>query len=118
MALDLPNLELIIKLLKMTTSQTDTEALVALRKANEQLAKSGADWESLLRGKVTIVEDPFKSFTIPSGYAKPTAPQPRTPPPAYDPPPSPWRPQYTAPSPKPRSSPRRPRGRVPLDSLA
>jgi hypothetical protein len=117
MALDLPNLELIIKLLKMTTSQTDAEALVALRKANAQLAKSGADWETLLRGKVTIVEDPFKNFTVPSGYAKPTVPQPRTPPPTYNPPPT-MRPQYTPPPPKPRPAPRRPRGSVPLDSLA
>jgi hypothetical protein len=48
MSEELPNLTLLIKLLKMTTSSHDAEALLAIRKANEQLAKFGGDWERLL----------------------------------------------------------------------
>lgn len=120
MSLDLPNLELIIKLLKMTTAG-DAEALVAIRKANEQLRKSGVDWETLLRGKVTIVEDPFKSFTVPE--------QPRrAPPPAWEaprayaasPPPRPKpQPQTNLWQTKPKARPRsRPRTRVAVEDLA
>lgn len=63
---DLPNLGLLIKLLKMTTSANDAEALMAMRKANEQLAKFGGDWESLLRGKVTIIAEPFAEVPLPA----------------------------------------------------
>lgn len=52
-------LDLLIKLLKMTASSNDGEAVVAVRKANECLKRMSTDWESLLRGKVTIIEDPF-----------------------------------------------------------
>lgn len=62
---DPPNLGLLIKLLKMTTSTSDAEALSAMRKANEQLAKFGGDWERLLLGKVKIIADPFSSIQAP-----------------------------------------------------
>jgi len=64
-ATDLPNLPMLIKLLKMTTSSNDAEALLAIRKANEQLKKFGGDWETLLRGKVTIIGDPFEGVKAP-----------------------------------------------------
>jgi hypothetical protein len=112
---DLPNLELLIKLLKMTTSSNDGEVVVAARKANEQLAKFGSDWESLLRGKVTIIEDPFKSVDIPTkAQPRPAPPMAQRPPP---PPPSPTptyqprgRPRPINPSPPPFSPPKPPPG--------
>lgn len=83
---DLPNLPLLIKLLKLTTSSNDQEALMAVRKANEQLAKFGGDWEKLLRGKVTVISDPFVNVAPPSaheinrGGREPNIPQPPRPP--------------------------------------
>jgi len=82
MAEDLPNLSKLIKLLKMTTSSNDAEALAFLRKANAELVKFGGDWESLLRGKVTVIGDPFDGC-----FAAPVPPPPTsnyryTPPPA------------------------------------
>lgn len=58
-------LTLLCKLLKMTTSNNDGEALVAIRKANEQLAKVGGDWEKLFFGKVTVIADPFENLRKP-----------------------------------------------------
>lgn len=54
-------LSILIKLLKMTTSTHDQEALSAMRLANMQLLKLGTDWEDLLNGKVTLIADPFTS---------------------------------------------------------
>lgn len=59
------NLELLIKLLKLTTSSNDGESLSAMRKANQQIEKVGGDWETLLRGKVTIIADPFAGSGAP-----------------------------------------------------
>lgn len=74
-----PSLTLLIKLLKMTTSSSDAEALVAARKANAELKKFGGDWESLLRGKVTVIGDPFADLAKPDvGTVRP--PRPSTPP--------------------------------------
>ena len=70
-----PSLTLLIKLLKMTTSSSDGEALVAARKANAELAKFGGDWETLLRGKVTVIGDPFVRKPDPDVTPSPT-PQP------------------------------------------
>ena len=62
---DLPKHELLLKLLKMTTSSNDAEALVALRKANQLLASAGWDWDRLLAGKITVVGDPFGNLQRP-----------------------------------------------------
>src|SRR5882672_5939435 len=88
---DLPRQELLIKLLRMTTSDNDGEALTALRKANAFLASAGWDWERLIHGKIRIIEDPFKNLgTPPSGRttngagntpARPAAPAAPQPPP-------------------------------------
>lgn len=114
---DLPNLSLLIKLLKLTTSANDAEALMAIRKANEQLRKFGGDWESLLRSHVTIIgADPFENIPAPPPSmraapraspspqytprpTRPAAPRASAPPqqPASPPPPPPW----TTPSPRP-----------------
>lgn len=115
---DLPNLSLLIKCLKMTSSTNDAEALLAVRKANEQLKKFGGDWESLLRSHVTIIgADPFANIAPPpvSDYARPTSraaarpfrtqrPTPAAqpaPPPRPAPSPPPPSPPWTTPSPRP-----------------
>lgn len=86
-----PSLDRLIKLLKMTTATVDGESLAAIRMANRELAKLGGDWEALLRGKVTIMQDPFQSI--------PSAPPPRDTP-RRAPPPAPPRPNMAS-SPRP-----------------
>lgn len=79
MSEELPNLSLLIKLLKMTTSSNDAEALLAVRKANEQLQKFGGDWERLLRSRVTIIgADPFSAIPEPPKPAPFRRPEPTT----------------------------------------
>ena len=73
-----PSLTLLIKLLKMTTSSHDAEALVACRKANAELQKFGGDWDTLLRGKVTVIGDPFANLHKPDvGHTRPHRRAPR-----------------------------------------
>ena len=55
----LPKQELLIKLLRMTTSDNDGEALTALRKANALLRSAGWDWEKLINAKIRVVANPF-----------------------------------------------------------
>lgn len=107
------NFELVIKLLKMTTSSNDAEALVAVRKANDAVKRAGWDWERLLRGKVTVIADPFSGPTAaaPSDiYSRGNRPPPPTPPrrPAPTPPPRPQappQPRYSPPPPPPKPTP-------------
>ncbi len=42
------------KLMMLTTSTNDHEALSALRKANEMLSQSGNNWEEFIEGKVDV----------------------------------------------------------------
>lgn len=95
---DLPNLGILIKLMKMTTSTHDGEALNALRMANKALSKFGGDWETLLRGKVTVItSDPFSSIPeTPAAKAPPPKPPP---PPVYTPPTRPYNPRPASPPP-------------------
>lgn len=65
-------LSILIKLLKMTTSTHDHEAISAMRLANAQLLKLNTDWDDLLNGKVTLVADPFTA--IPDVQAATTNP--------------------------------------------
>lgn len=67
---ELPKQELLIKLLRMTTSDNDPEALAALRKANALLVSAGWDWERLIHSKIRIIEDPFKNLGTPSAPAR------------------------------------------------
>lgn len=91
------NLALLIKLLRMTTSTNDAEALLFMRKANTQLAAAGWDWEKLLLGKVKIVADPFSTLTRPAAANVDLTPRPPTPPPTPRTPP-PWsKPIFSAP---------------------
>jgi len=58
--------QLLVKLLKMTTSAVDAEALVAMRKANALLTEAGWDWDRLMAGKITVVGDPFAGLGDPT----------------------------------------------------
>ena len=55
-----------MKLLKMTTSSNDGEALTAIRMANDLLGAVGWDWDKLIEGKIRVIEDPFKNLGTPS----------------------------------------------------
>lgn len=91
---ELPKQELLIKLLGMTQSDHDGEAVAAIRKANSLLAAAGWTWEQLIRGKITVVEDPFNNLTSNpwEEIAKKTyAAAPTAPPRAPTPPPQPRR---------------------------
>lgn len=57
----LPKEQLLRKLLKMTTSENDGEALTAMRKANELMASAKWTWDMLLDQKIKIIESPFAS---------------------------------------------------------
>lgn len=86
---DEPHLPRLIKLMKMTTSSNDGEALTAVRLANALLTKINADWEKLLLGKVQVVEDPFSRIATPDSSPRsrgtPTAPNRPEPATAADP---------------------------------
>jgi len=93
---DIPKLDLLIKLMGLTGSVHDGEALSALRKANATLAAIGKTWEDLLRARITIVADPFTS--IPQATSSrftestPTTSTSRAyAPPKPPPPPPPWK---------------------------
>lgn len=77
MADELPREELLRKMLNMTTSDNDGQALVAIRKANKLLSDAGWSWDKLLAGKIKIVESPFKNMpnpTKPQNFAQAVAP--------------------------------------------
>ena len=63
----LPREALLLKCLKMTTSDNDNQALVAIRKANDILASAGWDWDKLIEGKIKVVENPFSKISDPFG---------------------------------------------------
>lgn len=72
---ELPKHELLLKLLKMTASSNDAEALVAMRKANQLLATAGWDWDRLLAGKITVVGDPFGNLHRPQAQQSTVMPR-------------------------------------------
>jgi hypothetical protein len=88
-----PKQDLLLKMLRMTESDNDGQALVAIRKANKLLQDNGWSWEKLIHAKITVVEDPFgKQSHDPFANAY-KAPMPNAPPPP--------RPQRTPPRPQP-----------------
>jgi hypothetical protein len=102
MSEDLPKLDLLIKIMRMTESESEGVTLVAISKANAMLKAEGWDWERLLRGKVRIIADPFAGGTNKVQPAPaPSFVQPRSaaPQPAVNP----W-PGGQAPKPKTRRS--------------
>src|SRR5262245_16328505 len=52
------NVEKFIKLMMMTTSPHDGEALTAIRKVNAELAALNCNWEELLHGKLVSQQPP------------------------------------------------------------
>jgi len=80
-------LDTLIKVLLMTTSDNTSEALAAIRRANVLLRNASTDWDKLLRGKVTVVADPFTNICAPDTKSEfksapivPDKPQVHTPP--------------------------------------
>lgn len=55
--MDLKTYERFKKFMRMTTSDTDAEVLMAIRKANELLAKYGHDWDKIFAAKVKVVQE-------------------------------------------------------------
>jgi|SRR6516162_622928 hypothetical protein len=105
-----PKQDLLTKLLKMTSSSNDGEALTAIRKANDLLKSAGWDWDKLMAGKIKVAADPFANLQQPHnpgmGAPRPTPPTPPRPQPAPRPQPKPQpapppRPQPPPPPPKP-----------------
>lgn len=70
------DLDMLIKLLGMTSVDNDNQSLLATRKANQLVREAFGDWESLLRGKITIIADPF---TVPPPAKTPDRPKPPPP---------------------------------------
>jgi hypothetical protein len=103
----LPKQELLIKILKMTTSDNDATALVAIRRANEFLDRNHWDWEKLINGKIKIAADPFANLQTPQakaefGSASRPPPPPRPAAPPFNP--RPYNPQR-AQAPRPAQAP-------------
>jgi hypothetical protein len=63
--LEIPRQALLIKLLGLTGSSSDHEALSAIRKANELLKSSGWTWEDLILSRIKIIADPFSNLRNP-----------------------------------------------------
>ncbi len=91
---DPPNLDKIIKLMGMTGSDHDAEAISALRMATRIMKEWGWTWDAVLHGKVKIMPNPFANIPSPfsgqssqsSGgatYMRPT-PTPPAPPKQFD----------------------------------
>jgi len=97
---EIPKQELLIKLLKMSTSPQDGEALTAIRKANDLLRSAGWDWEKPVQGKIKVIGDPFKNIQEP---VKPANAPP--PPMAYPKPPPPPQGRPVHPQPRPAAPP-------------
>lgn len=83
------NIEKLIKMLNMTTSSMDQEALTAMRMVNQHLKDNKWTWDEILRGKITVAADPFMTAPIPAARFTPSA----SPQQAY-------RPQQPAPQPQ------------------
>lgn len=84
------DLDMLIKLMGMTTSSSDNEALNALRLANKWLSNKGHNWHDLLQDKVKLEADPFTlaAQVRPKQHTQPP-PQYRAPKPPPPPPPPP-----------------------------
>lgn len=99
---ELPKQELLAKLLMMTTSSADNEALAAIRKANNLLSAAGWTWEMLIAAKIKVVENPFAGLGDPragKSNVRQEVNQPSPPPPPPRPKPQPqaytWTPAQT-----------------------
>lgn len=76
------SIDRLIKMMGMTTSDNDGQALVALRAANALLKKLNTDWDAVLRGKISIIADPFGDIPVVQQAPKPPPPKAADPAPA------------------------------------
>lgn len=95
-------LDKLIKMMRLTESDTDAEALAALRAANRLIRNLKTDWDAVLRGKISIIADPFGG--IPVVTKSQPAPPPPPPPPRPAPQPQPAQ-SWTPNPPRPRPAP-------------
>lgn len=59
------NIQMLIKLLRMTESTHDGESLTAIRMANSMLNRHNANWDDVMRSKVPMVDaDPFAKAPV------------------------------------------------------
>jgi len=97
------NLDLLVKLLSLTTSNNDGEALSAMRMANRQLEKFKLTWPEFVKARITVAADPF-AIPVPRP-AQHEAPRTAAPPPVT---PSMHRAYTSAPTPPPPPRPAAP----------
>ena len=90
MPTEIPKQELLAKLLMMTTSSSDGEALSAIRKANNLLTAAGWTWEMLIASKIKIIENPFTNLGDPREGRVARQPPRTNPAPPPPPPPPRW----------------------------
>jgi hypothetical protein len=66
------NIQMVIKLLRMTESSHDGEALNAIRMVNSLLNKHNANWDDVLHGAVPMIDaDPFAKVPYVGGGTSP-----------------------------------------------
>lgn len=75
--MDLKSYTQLRKLMMLTHSDNDTEALAALRKANALLREHSYDWNSAF-DRLVKVESPIEAAHDPGGSGKPPDTRPRT----------------------------------------
>ena len=63
-----PDFKVFLKLMNLTTSSFDHEALSAIRMANAVLARTNQTWDDLLHGKVVMIA--AQDQDLPSAEAK------------------------------------------------
>lgn len=72
MSLSIDEFRLIKKFMAMTTSESDAEALAALRRANAILARHGLTWDMVLTKVVTVgIEVEAAPYDDPEPYDDP-----------------------------------------------
>lgn len=64
------------KLMMMTTSASDGEAVIALRKANAMLKESGINWQEILLGRQATMRGPVRPDPSPPPRRSPPPPPP------------------------------------------
>lgn len=68
--------ERLAKLMMMTTSASDGEAVVALRKANTMMQAAGINWQEMLLGKQATMRGPVRPSPPPPRRSPPPPPPP------------------------------------------
>ena len=58
---DTPDYKMFLKLMSLTTSSFDGEALNAIRMANAVLARTNQTWEDLLKNKIVMIAPPART---------------------------------------------------------